>query len=306
MKKYISLASALMLALSMGMTSCSNDLDEVQAPVEQQTELHKLHLSASAPQSSETRSYIEGVAGSDAIKITGWKDGDIIWGVYYADEKAGFLKFMFDGTTKVFDSEETSVTNDQIMWFLTGDFDVDNAINNSFMNLPSFTNAEFILYSTNPLMNIELENNSSDIPMWGTASVVEGQLTTSMDLAGNMAFLCLHNNSTAPIDVKLGSYYNSRGTFQYITYYRCRFSYFPMMEELYFNLELVEADGKAGDPVGTTIAAGAKAYLPLLKRSYTGCDLRVIINENTTTPFAEKDANDFVPGKVYKLEYPAN
>lgn len=304
MKKYFSLASALMLALSMGMTSCSNDLDEVQAPVEQQAELHKLHLSASAPQSSETRSYIEGVASSDAIKITGWKDGDIIWGVYYADdEKAGFLKFMFDGTTKVFDSEETSVTNDKILWFLTGDFDVDNAINNSFRNPdnPARTSAGFILESTNPLMNIELENNSSDIPMMGIASVVEGQLTTSMALAGNMAFICLHNNSTESINVKMNAYYTSQNAGSDITGFKCRFSYRPSSDQLSFNLEQYETPGS--DPVAVAIPSGDKVYLPVLKKSYTGCKLRVIINDNTTTPFAEKDANDFVPGKIYKLIY---
>ena len=304
MKKIFSIASALMLALGMGMTSCSNDLDEVQAPVEQQAELHKLHLSASAPQSSETRSYIEGVADKDAIKITGWKDGDIIWGVYPAASECGFLKFTFNGSTKVFDSEDTSVANDQIRWFVTGDFDVDNVINNMFMDYPSRperTSARFILNSTNPLMNIDLENNSSDIPMWGTASVVEDQLTTSMDLAGNMAFICLHNNSTESINVKMIAYYGSVSSSYDITGFKCRFSYIPRDEELFFNLEQYENEGS---PVAVDIESGDKVYLPVLKKSYTGCKLRVIINGNTTTPFAEKDANDFVPGKIYKLIYP--
>lgn len=299
MKKYFSLASALMLALGMGMTSCSNDLEEVQAPVEQQAELHKLHLSASAPQSSETRSYIEGVADKDAIKITGWKDGDIIWGVYPADSKCGFLKFTFNGSTKVFDSEETSVTNEQIKWFVTGDFDVNNVIN----NVISSNSAGFILNSTNPLMNIDLVNNSSDIPMWGTASVVEGQLTTSMALAGDMAFICLHNNSTESINVKMIAYYIPMSAGLDITGFKCRFSYAPKDEELYFNLEQYENEGS---PVAVDIEPKDKVYLPVHKTNlpFAGfCNLRVIINDNTTTPFAEKDANDFVPGKVYKLIY---
>lgn len=296
MKKYFSLASALMLALGMGMTSCSNDLDEVQAPTEQQPEMHKLHLSASTPQAPQTRSYIEGVADKDAIKITGWKDGDIIWGVYYADDECGFLKFTFNGSTKVFDSEETSVTNDQIRWFVTGDFDVDNVIN----NMLSYYSVGFVLESTNPLMNIDLENNSSDIPMWGTASVVEGQLTTSMDLAGNMAFICLHNNSTESINVKMIAYYPFSSSSDNITGFKCRFSFESLFDELSFNLEQYENEGS---PVAVDIESGDKVYLPVLKKTYTGCNLRVIINDNTTTPFAEKDANDFVPGKVYKLIY---
>lgn len=297
MKKIFSIASALMLALGMSMTSCSNDLDEVQAPTEQQPEMHKLHLSASTPQAPQTRSYIEGVADKDVIKITGWKDGDIIWGVYPADDECGFLKFTFNGSTKVFDSEETSVTNDQIRWFVTGDFDVDNVINYMFSNY----SVDFTLKLTNPLMNIDLENNSSDIPMWGTASVVDGQLTTSMALAGDMAFICLHNNSTESINVKMIAYYPYSSYSDNITGFKCLFSYSSLLGDLSFNLDLYKEPGS--DPVSADIEPEGKVYLPVFKTAYPGCNLRVIINDNTTTPFAEKDANDFVPGKVYKLIY---
>ena len=153
-------------------------------------------------------------------------------------------------------------------------------------------------------MNIDVEGHYSDIPMWGTASVVEGQLTTSMSLADNMSFLCLHNNSTEPINVKLNAYYTSNSSSLDITGFKCRFYCSYMPNALFFQLEQYETPGN--DPVVATIAPGSKAYLPLLKKSYTGCNLRVIINNNTATPFAVKDANSFVPGKVYKLEYPAN
>lgn len=299
MKKYFSLASALMLALSMGMTSCSNDLDEVQAPVEQQAELHKLHLSASAPQSSETRTYIEGVAGSDAIKITGWKEGDVIWGVYPVGDinawsaTVGFLPFEFNATTKEFDSNFTSVNKEDIKYFITGNLDIENISSPAWY--PDYDNS-FFVYLKDKFVNIDVEHNSCDIPMFGTASVADDQLKTSMNLADGMAFVCLHNNSTASIDVTLVHKYSFSSGLSYIGGNRLKFSTTGK-----FVLWSIEEDDVPTAAAVTTIDAGAKAYLPL----FTGNDrtVKIVVDGDYEHPFAESVETSFTPGKIYNLIY---
>lgn len=318
MKKYFSLASALMLALCMGMTSCSNDLDEVVTE-EQQPQLHKLHLTASVPQSSETRSYVEGVAGSDVIKITGWRDGDVIYGIYpVITDDMGFMKtgtlgrlaFEFNGTTKEFESDLTGVNAEDIRYFIYGDFDFTKGYGGGY-SYDSYAGGEdlyqyFFLNDPDNPLQIDVAGNSSKIPMWGKASVQAGQLTTDMKLADGMALLCVHNDSEAPIEVRLGYRYSySNGTV---------YSYYFTIPYLNFNVSglagdefcqyFLQSDEDRAKAACTTIPEGEKAYIPVRILSHITYDVKVMINEQThDNAIKSKVENTFVAGKVYKVIY---
>ena len=294
MKKYFSLASALMLALSMGMTSCSNDLDEVQAPAEQQPEMHKLYLSATAPNSTETRAYVEGTADSDAITITGWKAGDKLYGIYmnvimdFGDMKAGepgMVEFTFNGSTHEFESEPTTVSNDQIKYFLHGNNPTVSS-SASFNDMPWGLELDAtFLFSGFEMVN--LDTHSTDIPMWGEASVVGGKLAANMQLLPSMALVCVHNNSGSSIEVSMdmvlgGNTYQMKGLgLQVMTGTPLNF--------------MTRSSGAAA--LTTTIPDGGKAYLPMGSDFY---DYSVKVNG---TVFRTKTSSTIEAGKVYKLIY---
>ena len=294
MKKYFSLASALMLALGMGMTSCSNDLDEVQAPAEPQPELHKLYLSATAPNSTGSRAYVEGTADSDAITITGWKAGDKLYGIYQivtddqGDEKygvPGMVEFTFNGSTHEFESEETSVTNEEIKYFLHG----NNPTVESHASMGEFygyssLDATFLFCG---FEMVDLDTHSTDIPMWGEASVVGGKLAANMQMVPNLALVCVHNDSGSEIEVSMdmvngGNTYPVKGLeLQYLTGNPVNF--------------MLSYSGDAA--LTATIPAGGKAYLPMKRGSY---DYSVKVNG---TVIGTKAKETITAGKVYKLIY---
>ncbi len=305
MKKIFSIASALMLALSMGMTSCSNDIDEVVTEqAAQQPEMHKLYLSASVPQTPETRSYVEGVAGKeDAINITGWKDGDVIYGLYQivTDDRGyakygpvGKLAFSFNGSTNEFVSDDTSITNDKITYFVYGDFDLTKDDSYYADYGDGDPTIKDMFYLNNPV-TVDVANNYANIPMWGAASVnSEGKLTTDMQLAGDMAFLCLHNSSSASIDVRIGigsQYITSFTDFEFLSY---------VSPSLYFYWNGCKDTDRTKAAV-TTIAAGEKAYLPIMYDT-SSIEIKVFIDDEAD-PFASKQQKAFTPGKIYKLNY---
>lgn len=298
MKKYFSLASALMLALSMGMTSCSNDIDEVVT--EKQPEMHKLYLSATAPNSTETRAFVEGVAGyEDAFKITGWKDKDKIYGIYqYVTQDRGTRKngeprkveFTFNGSTNKFESEPTSITNDQIKYFIHGDITSIGG-SNKFNDMNGSITVDANFNFAEPFLTVDVEGHSTNLPMWGTASVAEGELTTDMQLASQLAFICLHNTTNSPITVKMVQRYGTAD------YYATGSRVQLMTSNCYFQY----ASDNLASAAEKTIPANGKAYLPVQAMSYNTCTVKVIVNDSE---FATKDDNLFQAGKVYKLIYP--
>lgn len=307
MKKIFSVASALMLVLSMDMTSCSNNIDEVETM--QQAEMHQLHLCASIPQTAETRSFIENVAGKeDAIKITGWKNGDLIYGLYpiVTDDsmaptslrgELGKLTFTFNGTTNEFVSESTTVSQDEIKCFVYGDFDFTKGSTDYY-----YESGDEMFYGDfhqkNPL-TIDVANHFTNIPMYGAASVVAEKLSADMQMVSDLAFLCLKNNSSAAIDVRIALlnepnlYYLGEGD-----------------NSISFHLNIDPHSGEdfqiemplSKTAAVTKIEAGEKAYLPI------GCfnldwPVQVIINDGDAIPFASKAMKDFSPGMIYKLTY---
>lgn len=293
MKKYFSLASALMLALGMGMTSCSNDLDEVQAPVEQQPEMHKLYLTATAPNSTETRAFVEGTAGSDAFTITGWKNGDKLYGIYQivtedrGYEKIGIpgtLEFTFNGSTNEFESEETSVTNDQIAYFIHGEGALGGYMRLNYEDGSWYPSFSFV--PTNFAQTVNVSSHFTGIMMSGVASVDgEGNLTTNMQLPNNLAFICLHNDSESPITAKL---IHSE---KYITE-----SYMGMSGSRQYN---VNRNVDSNQALTAEIPAHGKAYLPAMR---TSTSYKVEVNGNE---IAVKTGS-IVAGKVYSLTYPSS
>lgn len=300
MKKIFSIASALMLALCMGMTSCSNDIDEVVT--EQQPEMHKLYLSATAPNSPETRSYAEGVKGKeDAIKITGWKAGDVIYGYYGIaganprEATCGKLTFTFNSTTNKFESESTTVTNDQIKYFLYGNLDYARRDLSYNSRAGSFSGN--LWYNS---LTIDVANNYTNIPMWGTASVEGDKLTTNMQLI-DVAFLCLHNSSSsASIDVIIARYSSYFKNTNYSTnnnYVQLTFNGSNNIARFMWPIDQNKANATV-----TKIAAGEKAYLPIAISTSDDYTVQVFIGDNDT-PFASKAQNAFVSGKIYKLNY---
>lgn len=304
MKKYISLASALMLALGMGMTSCSNDINEVQAAAEQQPEMHKLYLNATVAD-AETRAYVEGVDGSDAIKITGWKDGDKLYGIYQIvtndmgtikNGKPDTVVFTFNGSTNKFESKETSVTKEQIKYFIHGDI---ASIGDSpkFNDRDGTLSVSAMFYFTEPFLTVDVEDNFSDLPMWGKASVNgEGELTVDMKMPSQLAFVCLHNTTNSPIEVKINLISGTNN--YYVTGSRVQFT----TSNCAFQYGLGAPDDIANAAV-KTIPAKGKAYLPIQAASNKVWTEKVIVNGHE---YASKDDNMFQSGKVYKLEYSDN
>lgn len=297
MKKFFSIASALMLALGLGMTSCSNEIDEVQAPVEQQPELHKLYLSATAPDSPETRAYVEGVEGKDAIKITGWKDGDAIYGIYqivtYNSSNVnkygepGKVKFTFNGSTKEFESEPTSVNQRDIKYFIHGD--VTKIVGSyNVLNLVD-VKTDIKIDFAEPFLTVDVENNFTDLPLYGEASVVGGKLTTNMQLVNDLAFVCLHNSISYPIDVKLVM--NNGSEDKYVTGLRVEIKDGKAMFQ---NVSASTGGAKI------TIPAKGKAYLPIQTSTNHQYTYKVMVG---SFEFASKDDTQFQAGKVYKLDY---
>lgn len=296
MKKYFSLASALMLALGMGMTSCSNDLDEVQAPAEQQPEMHKLYLSATAPNSTETRAYVEGSDDSDAITITGWKAGDKLYGIYQIVTmdmgsmkrgKPGMVEFTFNGSTNEFESEETSVTNDQIKYFLHGNNPTVRD-DSSWRERDGESSMDVVfLFSGFEMVN--LDTHSTDIPMWGEASVNgEDKLAANMQLLPTLALVCVHNNSGSSIEVSMDMVLGGNTS-------QMKGLGLQVMTGTPLNFMTRESGDAA---LTTTIPAGGKAYLPMGSDFY---DYSVKVNG---TVFRTKTKSTIEAGKVYKLIYP--
>lgn len=296
MKKYFSLASALMLALSMGMTSCSNDLDEVQAPVEQQPEMHKLHLKATAPNTPATRAFIEGVAGKEeAFTITGWKNGDKLYGIYQIvteDEgwmingEPGMVEFEFKSSTNEFEYENVpaTITNDKIVYFIHGEGALGGSMKLTYMDGDWYPNFSFV--PTNFAQTVDVDNHFTGIMMSGVASVDgEGNLTTNMQLPNNLAFICLHNDSESPITAKLID------TNNYITG-----SFMGMSGSRQYNVDRNADSNKA---LVAQIPAHGKAYLPVMRSSST---YKVEVNGNE---IAEKTGG-IAAGKVYSLTYPSS
>ena len=297
MKKYFSLASALMLALGMGMTSCSNDLDEVQAPAEQQPEMHKLYLTATAPNSTETRAFIEGVDGKeDAFTITGWKNGDKLYGIYQivtedmSDDwkigKPAIVEFEFKSSTNKFESEDVpaTITNDKIVYFIHGEGALGGNMGLEYDDGSWYPNFRFV--PTNFAQTVDVDNHFTGIMMSGEASVDgEGNLTTNMQLPNNLAFICLHNDSESPITAKL---IHSE---KYITE-----SYLGMSGSRQYN---VNRNADSNQALTAEIPAHGKAYLPAMK---TSTPYKVEVNGNE---IAVKTGS-IVAGKVYSLTYPSS
>ena len=298
MKKYFSLASALMLALSMGMTSCSNDLDEVVT--EKQPEMHKLHLKATAPNSTETRAFIEGVDGKeDAFTITGWKNGDKLYGIYQnvtnvimddmKEGKPAIVEFEFKSSTNEFESEDVpaTITKDKIVYFIHGEGALGG---NMKLNYAWGWNADFTFVLTSFAQTVDVDNHFTGIMMSGDASVDgEGNLTTNMQLPNNLAFICLHNDSESPITAKLIEIVSSAE--KYITESRMN-----MYDSRQYS---VNRNADSNQALTAEIPAHGKAYLPVQKTTNT---FKVEVNGNK---IAEK-AGGVTAGKVYKLTYPSS
>lgn len=298
MKKYFSLASALMLALSMGMTSCSNDLDEVQAPAEQQPEMHKLHLTATAPDSPETRAYVEGSASSDAFTITGWKEGDKLYGIYQnvtnSEDESNIIgepaavEFIFNGTE--FESEDVpaTITNDKILYFIHGEGSLGGNMKLNYKS--SRWSIDFRFLPTEFAQTINVDSHFTDIMMFGKASLNGGgNLTANMQLPRYMGFICLHNDSESPITAKLFEIIGSKD--YYITE-----SFLGINSSCQYN---VSRDLDSNKALVAEIPAYGKAYLPVKETTNT---FKVEVNGNE---IAEK-AGGVTAGKVYKLTYPSS
>lgn len=294
MKKYFSLASALMLALSMGMTSCSNDLDEMVT--EQQPEMRKLYLSATAPNTPETRAYVEGTADSDAIRITGWKAGDKLYGIYQnVTEDAGntiygapaSVEFEFNGTE--FESEETTVTKEQIAYFIHGNGSLGGNMKLDYDNSRRKWKPNFQFIPTNLASKVDVEGHDTDILMFGNASVDGEKLTADMQLPKYMTFICLHNDCDSPITAKLINVSGSENDY---------LSAFYMSVISSGTSVNVSRDTDSEAALKAEIPAHGKAYLPTFRYSGT------TIVEVNGTMVASKTGTE--AGKVYKLTYPSS
>lgn len=297
MKKYFSLASALMLALSMGMTSCSNDLDEVVT--EKQPEMHKLYLKATAPNSTETRAFIEGVDGKeDAFTITGWKNGDKLYGIYQNvtnymtdDMKQGkpaIVEFEFKSSTNEFESEDVpaTITNDKILYFIHGEGGLGG---NMKLDYIYGWDVNFTFVPTSFAQTVDVENHFTGIMMSGVANVDgEGNLTTDMRLPNNLSFICLHNDSELAITAKLIEIVST-------TVYYVSNSFMDMSGSRIYN---VYRDVDSNKALTAEIPAHGKAYLPVQKTRNT---FKVEVNGSMVASKTGTEA-----GKVYSLTYPSS
>lgn len=313
MKKYFSLASALMLALSMGMTSCSNDLDEVQAPAEQQPETHILYLNASAPD-AETRAYVDGVAGKDAIKITGWKQDDVLKGWWvtpdpdyltnpggsnWVPSAYGSVTFKFNAATQKFESESTTVALTDIKFVTHG---LDTGTTNVWGNMGSSRRPTYTykyLFSTTADLQVDLDNHFTNIPLCAVAPTVSGdELVANMQLPNNFALVCIHNASSSSIAVTLCTAVMG-SSLQYTKEFRLGCNYQSTVEDWTsgsFDVAWRNVTYTAGEAAVKNIGVGEKAYLPFK----VGQIKAIYVNG---TEFKDMSSLSLTAGKVYKATY---
>lgn len=201
MKKLFSIASALMLALGMGMTSCSNDFDEASNK-QQPEETKVLYLTATTPDAS-TRSHVENVGSTNNIKITGWNDGDVVYGVYQTSSASAYLcsEFTYNSSLGKFSaSVPTDVTVDDFKYFIHGN------INNSGSNFSSSSyNFSFAFIE---LPTVDIANSTTTIPLVGEAGVSGTELTANMQLFPNLALIRFENKTPPPsvnVEIMVGS-----------------------------------------------------------------------------------------------------
>ena len=296
MKKYFSLASALMLALGMGMTSCSNDLDEVQAPAEQQPEEQIIYLSAKAPDSPATRAYIEGVEGyEDAIKITGWKDGDVLkafWSQGYDGE--GLIEFTFDESINKFVGTLPSGVSQSDVKLVTQGFSSLGSRKTWEEYGPDMFDIGLILNADDDLI-VDIDGHFSNLPLCGYASFTDDELTADMTLPEGFSLVCIHNNSAATISVKMKETWRGNGYYNPLCldgYLKC--SYESLSEATWDIAPLHNTTGIQSNAKSQSIDAGQKAYFPMCKGT------EIWVND---TKFKDALSDSFKSGKVYKVIY---
>ena len=295
MKKYFSLASALMLALSMGMTSCSNDLDEVQAPAEQQPEEQIIYLSAKAPNSPETRAYIDGVDGSDAIKITGWKQGDVLkafWSQGYDGE--GLIEFTFDESINKFVGTLPTGVNQSDVKLVTQGFSSLGSQKTWEEYGPDMFDIGLILYADDDLI-VDIDGHFSNLPLCGYASFTDDELTADMTLPEGFSLVCIHNNSAATISVKMKEQWYGNGYYNPLCldgYLKC--SYESLSEATWDMVPLNNTTSKLDRAKSQSIEARQKVYFPMSEGT------EIWVND---TKFKDALFDSFKSGKVYKLIY---
>lgn len=293
MKKYFSLASALMLALGMSMTSCSNDLDEVQAPAEQQPEEQIIYLSAKAPDSPATRAYIDGVEDSDAIKITGWKHGDVLKAIWtkgpYDDN--GLIDFTFDESIHKFvGTLPTGVSQSDVKFVTQGFSSLQDFYWEEYQEEYSI---ELNLYAED--LTVDIDGHFSNLPLCGYASFTDDELTADMTLPDGYSLVCIHNNSAATITVKMKDAYWGNGYYNPLCFdadFTCDGA--PLSEAYWDWLPKRNTTSSLAKAKSQSIDAGKKAYFPM----YFGTEIWV-----NDTKFKDALVSSFKSGKVYKTTY---
>ena len=295
MKKYFSLASALMLALGMGMTSCSNDLDEVQAPTEQQPEEQIVYLSATAPD-AKTRAVVEGSDDSDAIKITGWKQGDVLkafWtkGPY---EDNGLIEFTFDESINKFVGTLPSGVSQSDVKLVTQGFSSLGSRKTWEEYGPDMFDIDLILNADDDLI-VDIDGHFSNLPLCGYASFTDDELTADMTLPEGFSLVCIHNNSAATISVKMKDTSYGNGYYNPLCldgYLKCSFE--SLSEATWDMAPFHDTTSRLDRAKSQSIDVRQKVYFPMCEGT------EIWVND---TKFKEALFDSFKSGKVYKLIY---
>lgn len=296
MKRNIFFSSLFLLALGLGYSACSeNDLED--SVIETQSKARVISLRADI-NSAYTRCAIEKTSdGEDTFKITGWNDGDKVYGIYANGYRWGTVEFIYSSETQEF-SAETEVGLSEIQYVFCGgeleiSFDFVSSPGRAVQIYPKFD------------LGIDLANNLMDnIFLFGAASVENEKLIAS--LSPKMAIACVHNDTDEAINIT-----------GYITSEENGVKY---LERMYYNTgfgslgdNLSYWGGGSDTPTGeyvtvVTIPAHSKKYVSIpcmLKASSSIYSYGLVKVDGSAATIIAPARNDLEIGKIYKVNYDA-
>lgn len=290
MKKNIITSSFLMLALGLGYSACSeNEIDNYV--IETQSNKRVITLRADI-NSAYTRCAIEETSdGDDTFRITGWNDGDKVYGIYADGGYWGTVEFIYSIETQEF-SAETEVGLSEIQYIFCGG---DLEIGYTFVSSPGRAVQIYPKFD----LGIDLANNSMDnIFLFGAASVENEKLTAS--LSPKMAIACVHNDTDEAINIT-----GYRTSEEYGDKYLERMYYNTGFGSLGDNLSYWGGGNSLAEELtNVTVPAHGKKYVSIpcmLTASDSNYSYGLVKVDGSVATIIAPARNDLEIGKIYKV-----
>ena len=287
MKKFYTIASALMLAMSMTMmTACSSENDPVidEPVVPEQPTTRIVTLKATANMGAETRVAVEGIDGKeDAFRITGWKNDDVVKVLALKEDGSGAyneISFTYNASTETFTGT------------VPPEFDLSELkyayVGGSFRDaMPNPFTKEWDIIRIRTSIAI---SDPEDCFLFGNVSV-DGE-SISANLSAPYALACVHNNTSA--DIEVGQIRNANDYFWGGLSYR----YESTASSFKFGSGST-ADASMAEKY--TVPAGQKAYFVIPPKDEEG-DIYYGLYDFTNEKVIAAPKESITPGKVYKVQ----